>query len=232
MIFMSLMILGSCGPLVITSLKNSPTLLNNDGEIRVLGLEDEIPFDAELLGIVKVGDSGVTFSKNCDYHDVIEKAKFEARLAGGNAIKIIKHRSPDRNSTCHRIEARILKLNKIDINSSAFRDTEMFNSDYAILNIYSDSCSDSCNYDLYLGDSVICKVIDNLKITICIKQIGLNTIRAKLDSTSQIPIDIKAGQTYYLRCSTSMAGSVRQPVLEIVDTKTGSQVFDLFSTVN
>jgi hypothetical protein len=183
--------------------------------------------DAEVLGIVKIGDTGFTFTKNCGYQDVLNNAKLQERNAGGNAIKIIEHIPPGK-STCHRITAKILKTNNINNTSIIDNEVKSFNNNHAIFNIYSDPDAGDLNYDLHLGDSVICKIKGNLKTTIFIKKDGLNTLWAKIDERSEIQVDIKFGQTYYLRCGILKGDLGEQPKIEIVDSQIGRPVFDLY----
>ena len=108
--FLALMlILSACSAKISSSLIKSYPPLDYDLEVMVLGLNDEVPFEAEHIGTIRIGDSG--FSTNCRYDVVIDLAKLEARKVGGDAIKIVKHNQPDVWSSCHRITAEILKLN-------------------------------------------------------------------------------------------------------------------------
>ena len=100
--------LASCSPKISTSIRKEYETLHYEENVVVLQTNDKQPEDAEVLGIVKVGDTG--FSTKCNYETVLDKAKLEARKAGGNAIRITKHKEPDFWSTCHRIDALILKL--------------------------------------------------------------------------------------------------------------------------
>jgi hypothetical protein len=223
----SLIPLSSCTPLVITKLETSLPLIDTTQVIKVLGLSTDIPADAEVLGTIKIGDSG--FTVNCTYKVVLDKAKQEARKVGGNAIKITEHIPPG-FSSCHRITAKILKINNANTTSLIQREVGTLNHNYAILNIYSDPAPGVIlNYDLHLGDSIICRVKNNLKATIAIKMEGLNSLWAKTDARSEIQIDIKYGHTYYLRCSTSNGELVVRPILEIVDPNIGIKKFDIFS---
>lgn len=83
-------------------------------------------------------------------------------------------------------------------------------------------------FNLYLGDTVICKVRNNFKTTVHIKKDGLNTLWAKTESKSEVPIDIEFGKTYYLRCEVTMGALVGRPKLELVDNKTGKLEFESF----
>lgn len=198
-------------------------VIDSQEEIKVYGLNTKIPLDAEILGIVKVGDTGFTI--NCGYSVVLEKVKQEARKAGGNAVKIIKH-TPPGFSTCHIIMAKILRVDNSSITTHLNREFVSLNRDYAILNIYSVSSPDNfVSYDLYLGDSVLCRVTNNLKKTIAIKKEGLTSIWAKTGTRAEIQIVFKFGEIYYLRCYQSTENLVDRPIIEIIDTTTGSQEF-------
>lgn len=71
---------------------------------------DQVPDRVEVLGKVSVGEGG--FTTRCGLDDVIGEAKLEARKCGGNAVKITSHKTPSLFSSCHRIEADILKISK------------------------------------------------------------------------------------------------------------------------
>ncbi len=105
---LAFILLSSCSPRTSTALLTSHESLNYDEEVVVIALDESIPEDSEVLGQVKVRDTG--FSTKCNYSIVLDKAKLEARKAGGNAIKITRHKKPDLWSTCHRLDATILKI--------------------------------------------------------------------------------------------------------------------------
>lgn len=102
------LLLTSCGPRVATTINNTYTPIAYDDEVTIIQQGSSRPENAEVLGTVKVGDNG--FTARCTYKDVITEAKMEARKAGGNALHITRHHSPDLLSTCHRITAKILKV--------------------------------------------------------------------------------------------------------------------------
>jgi hypothetical protein len=221
----------SCTPLITTNLQQNSLIDGNSEKIKVIPINVEIPLDAEILGTVKIGDSGFTLTKNCGYQDVLNSAKIEAQKAGGNAIKIVEHIPPGK-STCHRITAKILRIN--DISKTPFLEggVSADNTKHLILNIYCSPDTSDINYDLHLGDSVICKISNHLKATISIKKEGISTIWAKIDKRSEIQIDLRFGQTYYLRCGIINGEICEQPIIELVDEKTGTRAFDPFSSDN
>ena len=215
----------ACSPKVTTKVNESETPLDFKEEVFVLGLHETPPPNGKLIGTVKIGDSG--FSVNCKWDKVIEKAKLEARKTGGNVLKITEHKTPDLGSSCHRIKADIYKLSDSnDISKLTENVTETIDStwDYALLNIYRprNYTGSMVGYNLYLGDSLICRVKNNFKTQIKIKKTGLNTLWAKTESKEEVPIDIQLGKEYYIRCGIGMGVMVGRPQIELVDRKTGS----------
>lgn len=230
LIFLSLIAFYSCSPKISTSISKSYPTLEYNKEVFVIGINQSIPENAENIGLIKIGDTG--FTTKCSYEIVIDEAKLEARKAGGNAIKIVSHKTPSiMGSSCHRIEANILRIENIkEIDTKKVPEEELLDLDYAILNVYRYSGTGSAvAYDLHLGDSVICRVRNNYKTTIHIKKDGLNSLWAKTESKSELPVNIKNGKVYYLKCSVSMGFFVGHPHLEMVDANTGKSEFNSFN---
>lgn len=226
---MSIMLgLYACNPKISTSLSKNYPPTDYKQDILILGLNDEIPINSEDLGEIKIGDGG--FTTNCGYDVVIEAAKLEARKAGGNAIKITEHKLPSAlGSSCHRIKARVLKISDTSLLSQNDSNQTRFEGDYAILNVYRYSGMGTfVGYDLYLGDSAICRVSNKFKTSIKITKDGLNSLWAKTEAKVEVPINVKFGMEYYLRCGISMGAFVGRPKLELVDSKTGKQEFESF----
>lgn len=216
-LLVAIFILNSCAPKVSTTISKSYPALDYREDVKVFGIQDSEPANAEELGIVKIGDAG--FTKDCGLDLVLEKAKAEARKVGGNAIKIIDHNPPGLGSSCHRITAKILKVEHLD---SSPIDSSLINADYALLHVYRFSGPGALvNYDLYLGDSIICRVSNNFKKTIKIRKDGLNTIWAKTEAKVEIPINIKFGKEYYIRCGITVGIMIGRPKIDLVDNQIG-----------
>jgi hypothetical protein len=162
-LFGSMLLICSCAPKVSTSISKKYAPLDFREEVYIIGLQEPEPQNSVLLGTVKIGDTG--FSTNCSWEVVIDKAKLEARKAGGNAIKITEHTPPNAMSTCHRITARILKVENFDITTVVSSvDTSLIHADYALLHIYRfGGYGALVSYNLHLGDTVLCRVSDNWK---------------------------------------------------------------------
>lgn len=218
----------SCSPKVTTSVIKKYEPIDYRTDVVVLGLNDQIPDEAEELGEIKVGDSG--FSTKCAYEDVIAVSKIEAMKIGGNVLKITEHKLPSAmGSTCHRIKAKIFKLE--DINRfHLLEDEEIIpNADFAILNIYRYGGTGALvGYDIYLGDQVLGRVVNNYKASVKVSKFGLNTVWARTEAKEELPIDIEKGRQYYIRCKVGMGVLVGRPILELIDSKTGKAEFESF----
>jgi hypothetical protein len=221
-----LLMFASCSPKIGTSISKHYPALDYREDIRVFGLQDPIPAETETIGTVKIGDTG--FSTNCGWEEVIDKAKLEARKAGGNAIKITKHSPPSTwGSSCHRITAAILRVDNLEnYAATEVADSSLIGADYALLHVYRHGGTGALiNFDLHLGDSVICRVGNKWKETVKINREGLNVLWARTETKTELPIYIELGQEYYIRCSIKMGAFVGRPQIELVHTSTGKAEF-------
>ena len=96
----------SCNPKISTSVLNQMPALEENAEILVTKNKEEIPSQHEVIGSVKIRDTG--FTTNCSYPVVIDAAKSEARKIGGNTLFITNHQTPNLMSSCHQINANII----------------------------------------------------------------------------------------------------------------------------
>jgi hypothetical protein len=62
--------------------------------------------------------------------------------------------------------------------------------------------------------------------TVKVNKDGLNSIWAKTEAKEEIPINIKFGQEYYIRCGITMGAFVGQPKIELVDNRSGEIEFN------
>ncbi len=223
LLFVAFMV--ACSPKIKTTITQSLASLDYESEVFVIGLNEKTPESAVKIGTVKIGDSGL--SVNCGWNIVIEKAKLEARKAGGNAIKIISHTPPSiMGSSCDRITALILKIDTpAELSNIKGKQIKKVDSTwkYAKLYVYRPSASGFIvGYDLFIGDSLLCRVKSNSKQEIKITQEGLNSLWAKTETKSEIPIEIEYGREYYLRCSIGIGVMVGRPKLQLIDNESGS----------
>jgi hypothetical protein len=166
------------------------------------------------------------------YEGVINKAKAEVQKIGGNAIKVTEHKAPSLSGgSGHQIRAQILKV--ADISAIQQDDKIISDVDYAVINVYRfNGVGPIINFDLHLGDSVICRVKNNFKTSIRVKKMGMNSIWAKTEAKDEIPIDVEPGREYYIKCSIVMGAFVGRPKLEMIDPKIGKIEFESFNAKN
>ena len=222
-------LLAACSAKISTSLTKTLPPLDYKEEVTVIGISEDAPANATEIGIVKIGDTG--FSTNCGWDVVVEKAKTEARKAGGNVLKITEHIPPSMmGSSCDRITAKILKVeNPQDLTNLKSKNTSVVDStwDYAKLYVYRPGGAGALvGYDLYLGDSVIWRAKNNSKKEIKITKKGMNTLWAKTEAKAEVPINIEYGREYYLRCTMGMGIMVGRPQLQLVDRLEGKSEYN------
>lgn len=66
--------LTGCSPKVVSNVNKNYQALEASAEVVVLGEDAQVPADAELIGQLKVGDTGFTIN-NGSYEDVVALAK-------------------------------------------------------------------------------------------------------------------------------------------------------------
>ena len=99
--------LGGCAPKVITHIERSYSPRVTAEEVLLYGVGQTVPESAELIGTVKVVDSGA--STKCNYDQVVALAKQTTSKSGGNALALTDHREPSLlGSSCHQIAGNML----------------------------------------------------------------------------------------------------------------------------
>ena len=140
----------SCSPKVHKHIVKTMPSLGEETEITVYNPSEVVPENAEIIGEVSVLDGG--FTTRCDWETVLETAKQEARLAGGNGLEILQHSFPGQNgSGCHQIVGFILNIddNIEPIELSDFAQQNF--KDYVVVKE---------------GDTVPCSIVDENKASL------------------------------------------------------------------
>ncbi len=116
------LVLVSCSPKVITSFqKTYPASVSSPQDVVVVESKTvkAVPEDAEMLGSVRVTDTGFTSKKNGTYENVVNLAKNEAWQAGGNFMVINQHLEPDIwTSNIHRINTLVFRTDSVFLNKT------------------------------------------------------------------------------------------------------------------
>jgi hypothetical protein len=207
----------SCAPKVKSKISVLHEPLSYNETVVLLEKNQPLPDGAQKIGTVRVGDSG--FSVDCGWDVAIEHARVEARAAGGNALRIIKHTKPNGGSTCDRITAEIYKLDSNIVQKLMEEQTTVVDSK---LYIYRESGQGALvGFNLYLGDSLLCRVKNNSKHEIKVKQAGNLKLSAATESEYSLPILIEPGKEYYIRCLVTMGAFVGRPKMYLIDRPIG-----------
>jgi len=225
--FAILLLVVACTPKVATTITQKYPSTDYKENVTVIGLNEAIPDSSCFIGEIRISDTG--FTTKCSYEYVLDKAIEEARKAGGNAIKIIKHSIPSLWSSCHQITAQILQIESTGSLKKSKSTAPVTNGDYALLRVYRYGGAGSLvGYDLHLGDSVLCRVQNSYKTEIKLTDYGRNSLWAKTESKAEVPIKVEAGKIYYLRCSIDMGILVGHPSIELVDWRIGQNEYESF----
>lgn len=104
-----LLAMASCTPKVVTDISQQMPA-TEASEVKVYDEGAIVPNSAQVIGMVKVTDTGFTLTKNCKYPIVLDLAKKATAKAGGNALFVRLHQQPNGHSTCHRITCDMLHL--------------------------------------------------------------------------------------------------------------------------
>jgi hypothetical protein len=89
---------------------------------------------------------------------------------------------------------------------------------YAILYAYRPTGPGALvGYNLHLGDSVICRMKNYSRYEIRLYKEGPTKLWAKTEAKSSIPLNVKFGEEYYLKCTLQMGIVVGEPDIKLVE---------------
>lgn len=220
-------ILTGCSPKLTSSLTSARPPLPKDVEVRILDADDPVPEKAEVLGQIKIGDTGFT-TKNGNYAAVLNIAREQARQAGGNVVKITEHKSPDMRSSIHRIEADILHVDDFSVLSDDTSDQVVSaHPDYAVIYFYRESGTGALvSYDVYVENTKVYRSKPNTHAEVKLYEEGDVEVWAKTESKEVLPIKIKKGKDYYIRTSVSAGIMIGRPRMEVVSAEAGKGEYE------
>lgn len=220
-------ILSGCSPKITSSFTSYHTPLAKNAEVLVLEIDVPMPESAEVLGQIKIGDTGFT-TKNGNYAAVLNIAKDEARKAGGNVVKITEHKSPDMISSIHRIKAEILRVDDLSVLSDDMSDMKVStHPDYAVIYFYRESGTGAfVGYDVYVGDTKVYRSRPNTNAEVKLYEDADVEVWAKTEAKEVLPMTIKKGMDYYIRTSVSAGIMIGRPRMEIVSAETGREEYE------
>lgn len=202
-------------------------------DVLILDVEDSLPGNLKHIGNIKIADGG--FKLKCGYEHTMEEARSKARSKGANIVKITSLKKPDGLSTCYRLRADIYFREDIETLLSArsaaadaaVRAILPDTASYALLFVYRprSGVGGLVQYNLHVGDSVVCRVKNGGNYRIKLYNNGETKIWARTEAREEFTADIQPGKAYFVRCGVSMGAFVGHPQLQLVDPVEGLKEF-------
>lgn len=105
---------------------------------------------------------------------------------------------------------------------------QVMQGDAALLHLYRPGkvAGAMVGYDTYLDGEKVWRAKNGSKTTIRLTNEGTAVLMAKTESRKELPLDIRFGHEYYVRCGIKMGVAMGRPKLELVDCGTGKAEFD------
>jgi hypothetical protein len=202
----------------------------NPDSVVVLPMKIAAPVSAKKIGQIKVGDNA--FKMGCDYEKVIGDAKRKAAAMGGNVVKITTLEEPVFVGKCYRVKADVYYADDLHAYGKPDGGGTLLSGgsakNYAVLCIYRlrDTIVPEPTYKLHLNeDSVLCTIRGRSKHEFRIYKDGLIILWAKTEKRADLELNVKMGETYYIRCGVQPGQLWMTPVLELVNKDDGVQEF-------
>lgn len=230
-------LLVSCSTSVSTKIVNKNfQKLENSSPIIVLDEKEEVPNSSDLIGDLKIGDSG--FTTDCGYDKVIADATNAARNAGANIIKITELKKPSTfGSTCYRIKAKLYRNVDAEALSvlaqkRSFKNKSRLpeNADYAVVFFYrpSNGAGSLLGYKIKdVNDSIVGRLRNGEKFAYKTKKFGKQTFYGVLETKEQVEINIEQGKEYFVRCAVNMGIVLGRPEINLTENFVGIKEYEL-----
>jgi hypothetical protein len=197
-------------------------------EVLVLDDEDALPDGARLIDNIKiVGGSRL----DCGYRSAVSRAKDKAFEKGGNVVKITDVKFPNDLASCVRMRAEVysapnitgLVKKKEQAWDSTMHSLVPADAPYALLYVFrpSNGTGGLIQYNLHADDSLIGRVTNGGKFVVKLPHTGQTQLWARTESRKEVPLDVKPGHVYFLKCSVRMGVMVGHPYFELVDDYEG-----------
>jgi hypothetical protein len=221
--------------LIVCSLAELPTAVGQNGqsEVIVLSGQDYVPTEAVRIKALNILDYG--FKMQCGFNEVMQDGIDRTRKAGGNVLKITEWLTPDAISTCYRLRGEIYHVDDFEalkayykaINDSVIRTLVPDTAHYAVLYLYSPLTAKSSflKYSVYVRDVPIWKFRWEKYLAVRIYKEGKTDIWTHTERGSSVPVDIRFGKAYFLKCSVNGSGFVGSGAIRLVEPRTGVKQF-------
>lgn len=201
----------------------------NNGSFFIFKPQEKIPFDAVILS-QNIKSKQNLFYDECGFENAMNDIKLKAVNIGGNAVRIIKYKATNGlGNGRFNITAEAIYIKDIDFAFQKKQVTENgVDSNCSQINIFRYKGAILDNFDLYLNDSIICRVKSNTNKRIKICKLGNYKITLK-DRTDSILINISEfGNEYYIRAGMNIGVLSNSPTLNLLNNELGKLEYELF----
>lgn len=224
-------ILCSCSPRITNNVVFSKEELKTIDEVLVIDY-GVAPADAQLLGTIKVGDTGFSTKNRGSYERVITIVKEQARKSGGNIVHITSHRNPGGFSRIHRITADIYYKDGLSVLHPAPADAPD-HPDYASIFLYrtDGNTGSHTDYIVYLNNTGVYRCFKSSSAEIRVPDARDVTIWAKKRTRAEVSFKVEPGKDYYVNCSVIPGTITNNPAFQVVDALIAKDQF-LFTDYN
>ncbi|KUJ63612.1 hypothetical protein AR687_00035 [Flavobacteriaceae bacterium CRH] len=234
--FLIAILLVGCSTSISTKITNKNfQKLEENNPIIVLDKEDELPNNSELIGDVKIGDSG--FTTDCGYDKVIADVTKEAKNAGANIVKIIELKKPSAfGSTCYRIKARLYRNLNAESLSTVVQNRNLKNksrlpenSDYAVIYFYRPTGGTGALLGYKIkdaNDSIVGRLRNGEKFAFKTKKFGEQTFYGVLETKEEVKINVEKGKEYFVRCAVTMGVAIGRPEITRIENYVAMKEYD------
>jgi hypothetical protein len=187
----------------------------------------QAPVNGAKIGAISIGNNAT--ATHCDYEEVIAEAKNKAATMGGNVVMITELTPPAFVSKCYKIKADVYY-------APGFRDSVVTQlkkqnthkgatEPHATLFVYrlKDTIALAGSYYIRMNnDSVICETGSRSGDSLNLYKEGPVTLWAKKGERKELKLEVKFGETYYVRCGLVKDGLKQVPVIELMDKLAGA----------
>ena len=115
------------------------------------------------------------------------------------------------------------------VGSVAYKGSEyQLSDDCALLHLYRPpiKIGVAVSFGVHLENEMVFMAKYNSKTTVRVTSEGLKTLWARTEARAELPVDVKLGQEYYIRCNVGIGAFVGRPRLALMDNKEGKKQFD------
>lgn len=198
----------------------------------------QLPEATELVGTVKIGDSG--FTTRCDYETVITDFENAARKVGANIIMVTEVKTPTSlGSTCYRIQGKAFRnLNTEQLKNIKSNDYNSYakklegDPDYAIVHFYRPTGGPGHLLGYKVKDENngnIGRMRTGETFSHKTTAYGDRVFKGSLETTEEVTLTLERGYEYYVKCSVGFGIMMGRPIIKQMRIDIGEEEYNILS---